>query len=152
MRPPSEKSGSSWNQMQLVYRICLSKEFGSEEIRHRPTLSQTNWTSHASERRNSKYQELAGIRSAEEKRKENKDEAAVLPCTAALRWEEIMYLALGLLWAFVLMISKKMDTKNTKKHNVHNVVHFVILCELCGLFILYGFSESPETSTAQIIL
>jgi len=33
----------------------------------------------------------------EEKRKENKDEAAVLPCTAALRWEEIMYLALGLL-------------------------------------------------------
>jgi len=50
------------------------------------------------------------------------------------------------------MISKKMDTKNTKKHNVHNVVHFVILCELCGLLILYGFSESPETSTAQIIL
>ena len=38
-----------------------------------------------------------------------------------------------------------MDTKDTRKDNEHNVVNFVILCELCGQFILYGCGERAET-------
>jgi hypothetical protein len=74
----------------------------------------------------------------------------VLPRTAAVRWEEIIHLGLG-----AMSLSSRrilMDTPNTRKQNEETVVNFVTLCELCGQFILYGFSESPEICTAQIIL